>query len=214
MNENIRFNLSAHGGQSSPRAEAAAGSGAEVGRKSLWVVRELGLPAIVKPCTSCRSTRHHPTGKFRVNANGKLLDVWLLVCCDLCGGTSKIPVHERIHVRALENSRLVMYQNNDFAAVRELAMSASLAGRSKYRLDWSGTWRLETDAPFSALEELAPITVLVRFELPAPIRVEKLLMLGFGLSRARLRRMVAEDHIRLPTAVDARVFDDFTLTAG
>jgi hypothetical protein len=25
---------------------------------------------------SCKSTRHHPTGKFRVNANGKLLDVW------------------------------------------------------------------------------------------------------------------------------------------
>ncbi len=214
MNNNVSDIPFVGDGNASGRAGALSGAEAEIGRKALWVVRELGLPAIVKPCTSCRSTRHHPTGKFRVNANGKLLDVWLLVCCELCGGTSKIPVHERIHVRALENSRLMKYQNNDFGAVRELAMSASLAGRSKYRLDWSGTWRLETDAPFSALEELVPITVLVHFELPAPIRVEQLLMLGFGLSRARLRRMVAEDHIRLPTAVDAKVFDDFTLTAG
>ncbi|MET7964590.1 DUF1062 domain-containing protein [Micromonospora zamorensis] len=30
----------------------------------------------------------------RVNANYKLLDVWLLMCCYLCGHTSKIPVHE------------------------------------------------------------------------------------------------------------------------
>jgi hypothetical protein len=194
------------------RPDAASSAEAEVGRKSLWVIRELGLPAIVKPCTSCRSTRHHPTGKFRVNANGKLLDVWLLVCCDLCGGTSKIPVHERIHVRALESSRFLAYQNNDFVAVRELAMSASLAGRAKYRLDWSGTWRLETDAPFSALEDLVPITVLVRFELPAPIRVEKILMRGFGLSRARLRTMVDEGRVLLRTGIDARVFDDFTLT--
>lgn len=202
------------GGRAAARAESGSGAAAEVGRKSLWLVRELGLPAIVKPCTSCRSTRHHPTGKFRVNANGKLLDVWLLVCCDLCGGTSKIPVHERIHVRALEHSRLLMYQDNDLAAVRELAMSASLAGRAKYRLDWTGTWRLETDIPFSALEDLVPITVLIRFELPASIRVGKLLMLGFGLSRARLRTLVDEGRIRLPTAVDAKVCDDFTLTAG
>jgi Domain of unknown function (DUF427) len=57
----------------------AEGGGSDIGRKALWVIRELGLPAIVKACVSCRSTRHHPTGKFRVNANGKLLDVWLLI---------------------------------------------------------------------------------------------------------------------------------------
>jgi hypothetical protein len=201
-----------------PDGRAGASSGAEptpeadIGRKSLWVIRELGLPTIVKPCVSCRSTRHHPSGKFRVNANGKLLDVWLLVYCDVCGGTSKIPVHERIHVRALENSRLMMYQNNDPVAVRELAMSASLAGRAKYRLDWSGTWRLETDVPFSALEDLVPITVLVRFELPAPIRLEKILMLGFGIRRPQLRSMIAAEQLQLPAAVDAKLRDDFTMT--
>ena len=73
-----------------------AEGGSNIGRKALWVIRELGLPAIVKACVSCRSTRHHPTGKFRVNANGKLLDVWMLICCELCGRTSKIPIHERI----------------------------------------------------------------------------------------------------------------------
>lgn len=212
MNNNVADSSPVGDGSASARGRAAAGAEAEVGRKSLWVIRELGLPAIVKPCTTCRSTRHHPTGKFRVNANGKLLDVWLLARCDLCDGTSKIPIHERIHVRALESSRYLMYQDNDFDAVRELAMSASLASRAKYRLDWSGTWRLETDAPFDAVRDLAPITVLVRFELPAPIRVEKILMRGFGLSRARLRTMVAEGWMLLPTAVDAKVCDDFTLT--
>ena len=31
-------------------------------------------------------------------------------------------------------------------------------------------------------EDPAPLKVIVRFELPAPIRVEKLLTAGFGLS--------------------------------
>jgi hypothetical protein len=177
------------------------------------VVRELGLPAIVKTCMTCKSTRHHPTGKFRVNANSKLLDVWMLINCELCGRTSKIPIHERVHVRALGNKRLVMFEKNDPAMVRGLAMDASLASRNGYRLDWSGTWELETDMPFYQLErsDSAPFEVVVRFELPVPVRVEKLLMAGFGLSRSATRGMVDSGRIRLPMAVDARAHADFTL---
>src|SRR5215471_6063957 len=113
----------------------AEGSGPDIGRKALWVIRELGRPAIVKACVSCTSTRHHPTGKFRVNANGKLLDVWMLICCELCGRTSKIPVHERVHVRSLGSERLLMFENNDPAMVRDLAVDGALAGKAAYQLD-------------------------------------------------------------------------------
>ncbi|HEY2639484.1 MAG TPA: DUF1062 domain-containing protein [Streptosporangiaceae bacterium] len=189
------------------------GDQSDIDRKALWVIRELGLPAIVKACVTCGSTPHHPTGKFRVNANSKLLDVWMLINCEQCDRTSKIAIHERINVRALENERLVMFEKNEPAMVRHLAMDASLASRAGYRLDWSGTWELETDMPFYELERAdpAPLEVVIRFELPAPIRVEKLLMAGFGLSRSSARGMVNSGRIRLPMAVDARAREDFTL---
>jgi hypothetical protein len=121
-----------------------------------------------------------------VNANGKLLDVWMLICCELCGRTSKIPVHERIHVQALDSERLLMFENNDPAMVRDLAMDGALAGQAAYHLDWSGMWELETDMLSGELEreDPAPLKVIIGFELPAPIRVEKLLAAGFGLSRS------------------------------
>ena len=191
----------------------AEGGGSGLGRKALWVIREIGLPAIVKACVSCWSTRHHPTGKFRVNANSKLLDVWMLINCELCDRTSKIPIHERINVRALEHDRLVMFEKNDPAMTRQLAMDASLASRAGYRLDWSGTWELETDMPFYELEHAdpAPLEVVIRFELPAPIRVEKLLTAGFGLSRSAVRGLVDSGRVRLPLAIDAKAREDFTL---
>jgi hypothetical protein len=191
----------------------ADGGGPDIDRKALWMVKELALPAIVKTCVSCRSTRHRPTGKFRVNANGKLLDVWMLICCELCGRTSKIPVHERIHVRALAGERLLRFENNDPAMVRHLAMDAALAGKAAHQLDWSGTWELETDMPFYELEceDPAPLEVFIRFELPAPIRVEKLLTAGFGLSRSAVRGMVESGRIRLPLTIDAKAREDFTL---
>ncbi|MET9875879.1 DUF1062 domain-containing protein [Actinacidiphila glaucinigra] len=188
------------------------GGGFDLDRKALWVIRELALPAVVRACVSCRSTHHRPTGKIRVNASGKLLDVWLLIGCALCGRTSKIPVHERIHVQALDSERLLMFENNDPAMVRQLTMDGAPAGRASYRLDWSGTWELETDTPFHRPdpERPVPLEVAVRFELPAPVRVERLLMTGFGLSRAAVRGMAASRRLRLPMAVDAKAREDFT----
>lgn len=181
-------------------------------RKALWAVRESGLPAIVKPCVDCSGTRHHPSGKFRLNANGKLLDVWLLLCCAACDRTSKVPVHERVHVQSLDRARQLAYEANDPAMVREQTMSASLAAKNGYRLDWTGTWELETDLPFYSPDDPASLKVLISFELPAPVRVERLLMLGLGVSRAEVRSMVATGRIRLPTALAAKAHQDFEFT--
>jgi len=183
-------------------------------RKVLWAVRESGLPTVVRPCVDCSGARHRPSGKFRVNANGKLIDVWLLLCCAGCGRTSKVPVHERVHVQSLDRADRMAYEANDPAMVRVRTMSASLAARNGYRLDWTGTWQLETDTPFYAPDDRAPLRVLISFELPAPVRVERLLMLGLGLSRAEVRRMAADGRIRSPLALDAKAHQDFELTVG
>ncbi len=194
----------------------AAGGGSDSGRKALWVIRELSLPAIVRVCGACRSTRHHPTGKFRVNANGKLLDVWMLIGCDSCGRTSKLPIHERIHVQAVPHGRLLMFEGNDPALVRALAMDGALARKAACRLDWSGTWELETGLPSCGPgpEDPAPLTVSIRFGLPVPIRVERLLTTGLGLSRPSVRAMVDSGRIRLPVAIGAKAREDFTFFVG
>lgn len=181
-------------------------------RKALWAVRECALPAILRPCPDCPEMRHHPSGKFRLNANGKLLDVWLLLLCEGCGRTSKLEVHERVHTSTLDAKRRNAYENNDAAEVRELAMSASFAVKSGHRLDWTGTWKFETDMPFYQADDPSSLRVLIRFELPVPIRVERLLMLGLGLSRGQVRRMVTEGRIRTPLAPDAKAHRDFELT--
>lgn len=174
----------------------------DIDRKALWVVRELALPTIVRPCVACPSTRHHPTGKFRVNANGKLLDVWLLISCERCDRTSKVPVHERTTVRALPAERLHRFHVNDPALVRRVVLDGGA-----HRLDWTGTWELETDhvGPDPVAAE-----VLVRFELPVPVRIERLLMTGLHRSRPVVRALAGSGRIRLPRPVGARIREDFS----
>ncbi|MFI9325657.1 hypothetical protein ACIGXI_38570 [Kitasatospora aureofaciens] len=44
------------------------------------------------------------------------------------------------------------------------------------------------------------------------LSVERLLQLGLALSRAEVRRLVADERIRLPFAPDAKAHQDFELT--
>ena len=61
-----------------------------------WAVRRTRLPLLSLRCVDCRSEPATTgEGRFRVNANRNLLDVWLLVRCVSCDRTSKLTVHER-----------------------------------------------------------------------------------------------------------------------
>ncbi|MFJ8044120.1 DUF1062 domain-containing protein [Kitasatospora sp. NPDC096147] len=181
-------------------------------RKARWAVRRFGLPSVVRPCPDCPATRHRPSGRIRVNASGKLLDVWLLLSCAGCDRTSKVPVHERTHVSAIDPARLIAYENNSAAVVGELTMSAALAAKTGYRLDWTGTWELDTRMPLYALDDPRDFEVQVRFDLPVPVRAERLLTLGLGLSRSEVRRLVGEGRIDLPLAPEAKAHRDFAFT--
>src|ERR1700760_161448 len=79
-----------------------------------WVVRRTRLPLVALRCPNCRSgSATVGDGRFRVNANGKLLDVWLLGRCVSCDRTSKLTVHERVPVRSLDPARLGGYHASD-----------------------------------------------------------------------------------------------------
>ncbi|MCG5437683.1 DUF1062 domain-containing protein [Micromonospora foliorum] len=68
-----------------------------------WTLRPRHRPLLAFRCVHCHSgLASTGDGKFRVNANDKLLDILLLVTCVSCDPTSKITVHDRVPVRYLD----------------------------------------------------------------------------------------------------------------
>ncbi|WP_236667538.1 MULTISPECIES: DUF1062 domain-containing protein [unclassified Nonomuraea] len=165
-----------------------------------WVVRRTRLPLLSLRCVDCRSeSATTGEGTFRVNANGKLLDVWLLVRCVSCDRTSKLTVHERAPVRALDPAELDGYHANDPELVASRLLDPLLARRNRFTLDWAGAWRLH--APSESIEGAWPVQVQVVFEDPVPVRPERLIAQGLGLSRNEvLRRVKCEISLRRTTS--------------
>jgi hypothetical protein len=175
-----------------------------------WVVRRTRLPLLSLRCVDCRSqSATTGEGRFRVNANGKLLDVWLLVRCVSCDRTSKLPVHERAPARSFDPAEIHGYRVNDPALVASRLLDPRLARRNRFTLDWTGAWRLDT--PPAGLDEAGPVQVEVVFEDPVPVRPDRLIADGLGLSRNEVRRRVKCDiPLRRPTSAGFT----FTVMAG
>ncbi|WP_231515489.1 DUF1062 domain-containing protein [Herbidospora cretacea] len=147
-----------------------------------WTVRRTRLPLLSLRCVGCGSESFTTgEGRFRVNANGKLLDVWLLVRCVSCDRTGKLTVHERMPVRCLEADRLRGYRDNDPGLVAATLLDPLFAHRNRITLDWAGAWRL--DGPPVPLDGVWPVRVEVGFADPVPVRADRLIARGLGLSR-------------------------------
>ncbi|MGW0420644.1 DUF1062 domain-containing protein [Streptomyces sp. NPDC003015] len=175
-----------------------------------WVVMPTCLPLVLRRCHSCASQRFRANGKFRVNANHKLIDAWLLVLCTVCGDTAKLTVLERSHVRSVRPELLDRLHANDPVLAAELLQDPVLRRRNRIALDWDGTWRLDTGGTGHLNHEV--IDVSVRFAARIPVRPVRLIAEGCGLSRAEAERLITEGKLVSGVRLNARLSSAFTFT--
>jgi hypothetical protein len=166
-----------------------------------WVVRRTRLPLLSLRCVDCRSeSATTGEGRFRVNANGKLLDVWLLVRCVSCDRTSKLTVRERAPVKSFDPTELDGYHVGDPGLVASTLLDPLFARRNHFALDWTGAWQLES--PTDGCDEEVPFEVEIVFEDPVPVRPDRLIAQGLGFSRNEVaRRIKCDIPLRRPTNV-------------
>jgi hypothetical protein len=173
-----------------------------------WLVRPTDFPTIRRRCRICPSTEYRTQGRFRVNANQKLLDVWLLALCVRCDETIKLTVLERVRVRSIEPTLLGGFHGNARALAAKLLADPQLAHRNDITLDWTDAWTLET-SPVE-LPKADILDVSVQFAQRIPIRLTTLIATGLGLSRAEVTRRIAAGRISSERKLTGRSAQDFS----
>ncbi|MGW4204831.1 DUF1062 domain-containing protein [Streptomyces sp. NPDC004726] len=178
-----------------------------------WVVVPTCLPIVLRRCHRCASGRFRANGKFRVNANHKLLDAWLLALCTECGDTTKLTVLERMNVRSIRPELLNLLHGNDPGLAAELLQDPVVRRRNRIALDWDNAWRLDRGGPDQPHQpEGEAIEVSVRFAARIPVRPVRLIAEGFGFSRAEAERLIAEGNLVSTVRLSGKLSGDFTFT--
>ncbi|MCX5117705.1 DUF1062 domain-containing protein [Micromonospora sp. NBC_00362] len=175
-----------------------------------WAVVPTCLPIVRRRCHACASQRLRASGKFRVNANHKILDVWLLALCTECGETAKLTVLERMTVRSVPPELLDRLHSNDPGLTAELLQDPAVQHRNRFVLDWDNAWRFDTGG--SEHLDLDVIDVVVRNAARIPVRPTRLIAVGRGLSRGEVDRLIAEGKVVSAFRLSGKLSGDFTFT--
>lgn len=94
-------------------------------RKIIWKIQCHSLPLVVKHCKKCGKEENFCcTKKFRVNAQKKSLDIWLIYSCTACNTTCNARVYAHVSPQALSQKQLNGFMENNYALVKRYAMDA------------------------------------------------------------------------------------------
>src|SRR5437016_4799441 len=78
-------------------------------------------PQIIRRCARCEANRFASSNKFRINANKKILDVWLIFKCIACDYTLNVSIFSRKSIKSIDRILLERFHKNDSELVLQYA---------------------------------------------------------------------------------------------
>lgn len=166
----------------------------------LWTVSLKLAPNPWRHCSRCGEARPFASsGRFRVNANGRLLDAWLIYRCADCGRVWNRPVLERRPLDRLAPGFRAALEANDAELVARIAGDLADLARHAHRIE-----RAEGVAIARSTVSLAP-SPPERLDLrlvamgAVGTRLDRILAEGLGLPRARIRHLHEAGRLCLPS---------------
>lgn len=172
-------------------------------KDSFWVIRS---------CPKCGGKTHYiNTKKFRVNANGNKLDIWLIYQCAECKHTLNLAIYERKKVSSVPKEEYQCFLNNNEQLAEMYGKNMQLFRTNKADIDFEKMHydfvkRQETTES-SGFGEQIVITIKNPYQLK--IRSEKQIAMVLGLSRSQVKNLLEKGEIKLeaelPQSVSFRI---------
>ena len=160
-------------------------------KDSFWVVRN---------CPKCgRKTHYINTKKFRVNANGNKLDVWLIYQCAECKQTLNLAIYERRKASSIPREEYQCF----FCYYEQLAerygQSMQLFRENKADIDWGRLQYgiVKVHESIEGGEGRERILVTVKNPDGLKIRLEKQIAMVLGLSRDQVKKLMVKGEIEI-----------------
>jgi hypothetical protein len=153
-----------------------------------WAIAPEIAPRPLINCNRCGDVRpYRCSGKFRVNANGKRIDAWLIYRCIGCDNSWNFMVLERRNRRDIEPALLAALEGNEPVLARRIAFdAAALRGRAG-RIEEFAEATVQKQMLEGNVAGATGLRLELRLEAATSLRLDRLLAAQLGISRSRLR---------------------------
>ncbi len=155
---------------------------------------------VSRRCPKCgRRTYFKNTGKFRVNANGNKLDVWLIYQCEECKHTLNLAIYERQKVSSIPKEEYLSFLENNEQLAERYGKNPQLFLKNKAEVDFD---RIKYEfVKRQEIVESSDTGDQLVFAINNPhqlkIRAEKQVAEILGLSRSQVKSLLEREDIKL-----------------
>ncbi len=162
------------------------------GPEKLWILRPLQSPVIVRHCARCgEDSSFVSTDLFRVNAQKKRLDVWLIYGCSRCQYTWNLTLFTRVRPSAIAPEILERLHNNDRELAQRFACDPAILAHANVRPEPTEAFAIEGPLPWDEPEQAFCVRIGLPFALR--VRLDRVLAQKLQISRSRVRRMIEQE---------------------
>jgi hypothetical protein len=167
----------------------------------VWSVTPRFAPQPWRPCSRCGEARpFRCSGKFRLNANGKRLDVWLIHKCASCDQTWNRTVIERRAARDFEPTVLAALEANDPELVRRFAFDVVALRRAAHRVEEFPEVEVRKEMLGEVPTNAGLLQITLVVPIAVPLRLDRLLAAELGLPRSHIAALLKTGRLRTTVA--------------
>lgn len=155
-----------------------------------WTIKPKELPSILKNCSKCKAKKEFKnSGKFRVNANGSQLDIWLIFRCESCETTYNLTVLERIEAGRVDKEEYKGFLSNSNHLAAKYGNDKDLFGKNKAEMIQNGIdYEVITRDTTIVCSKEGITEVEIRIPAGFDLRVDALLVRQFSISRSAAKK--------------------------
>lgn len=166
----------------------------------VWDIQCISPPLVIQYCKKCgKKTEYVSSEQFRINAQRKYLDIWLIYKCTKCDATWNSTIYSRISSKSISKQLLERFHNNDEALSREYAMNTGLLQKNGVEVQSPAYEILGED--FLVCES---VKLKIKSEFHFSVKVSTLLREKLKLSQSRLTRLIDDGIITSVPQQDLR----------
>lgn len=166
----------------------------------IWEIQFCSPPTVLRYCKKCgKKVEYICSGEFRVNAQQKMLDIWLIYKCTHCNTTWNSTIYSRIAPQTLGTALLERFHSNDKILAMQYAMNFSLLQRNGAEAVLPTYQIIGEDV---SLEKAVIIKIQSQYLLP--LKISSILRTKLGISQREFDTLFLNKRILSNTGQDLR----------
>lgn len=154
---------------------------------------------IIYACSGCGcKTSFQNTNRFRVNANGNKLDIWLIYQCRRCKHTKNLAIYERQNPAKIPKEKYQLFLANDENLALEYGTNYAFFRKNQVEADdESICYHYEEESEEQALGLQYDEKIQINNPYGLKLRPEKVAAEMLQMSRSQIKKLMQEEQMQI-----------------